>query len=237
MIAVWASLSPGNIVLRLSWSLLLAAAMWYALVLGFRVEQPLFGFSDAVVLGIVLFAAVVLLQVPLWITKKCFRWRLSRGAEDAEQFLLEDRQFHLRHMFIAMFLWAVALSPLHLVLPSGNVDSLYLGRELFVTLAAAIVCNILITIPCIGWAFVSTARLLRVVAGWLFYCAVLTVIEKAVLYSVRGGPPNEQLREGGLFFVLNVSQCIAVFGTLQIFRAMGFRLVRFPKAGAAAGPA
>ena len=181
-------------------------------------------------LGAILLCGVVVLQVPLWIAKKRFRWRLSRGADDAEQFLLEDRQFHLQHMLLAMFLWAVALSPLRTVLPPGNVGSFRLDAELFVTLGAVVVCNILVTIPCIWWAFVSTARLVPLVLGWLFYCAVLTAIEVAFLCGVLRMPPGGPVRIAAVFVALNVAQCVAVFGVLRIFRAMGFRLVRFPTA-------
>jgi hypothetical protein len=217
--------------------------MWYALVLGCR-ERFLwwYSLSDTMVLGVVLLAGIVILQVPLWIAKKRFRWRLTRGADDAKQFPLEDRQFHLRHMFIATFLWALALSPLHVVLPPRGFHVLRLDFQAAGVLLAAIVCNLLLTVPCIWWAFVSTARLVPLVVRWLFYCAALTAIETIVLFAALPPPsPPEQSKVAMSLLLLNATQCVAVFGVLRIFRALGFRLVRFPKidpraAGRPAGP-
>ena len=80
--------------------------------------------SDAILLIIVLLAGVAILQVPLWIAKKLFRWRLTRQPGDTEASLQEDRQFHLQHLLIAAVFLAVALSPLHQVLPPARGDSL-----------------------------------------------------------------------------------------------------------------
>jgi hypothetical protein len=63
--AAWAVLARGNLVVRLPWALLLAAAMWYALVLGLRTD-PFFRRADAVGIGLMLFAGVTVSQVPLW---------------------------------------------------------------------------------------------------------------------------------------------------------------------------
>ncbi len=240
LIAAWAALAPGNILVRVSWSLLLGMAMWYALVLGCATEHR-HDLSDAVLLGTILLAGVAILQIPLWIAKKRFRWRLTGGAEDASQFLLEDRQFNLQHMLLVMFLWAVALSPLHTVLPNGNVNSLHLDADLLVILPAVVVCDLLVTIPCIWWAFVPTARLLPLLLGWLLYCAALSALETAILVAILPPWGEDQVVIGGVIFVINVTECVAVFGVLRIFRAMGFRLVRFPKtdpraAGRPAGP-
>lgn len=238
LIAVWAALAPGNIVIRLAWSLLLAAGTWYALVLGDTHADGrcyIRGPSDAVLLGETLLAAVVILQVPLWIAKKGFRRRLSRGVSDAEQFVLEDRQFQIKHMLWAMFFWAVALSPLRMVLPPGKFEPLRIDSMFFVMLGAFVVCNLLLTIPCIWWAFVSTARPARLVLAWLLYCAVLTIAVFAVPCALFGPPAEGLVMAASMFFIINVTQCAAVFGILRIFRAMGFRLVRFTEPQAMAG--
>ncbi|MEN6338154.1 MAG: hypothetical protein ABFE01_28185, partial [Phycisphaerales bacterium] len=230
LIAVWAALAPGNIVLRLSWSSLLTLMMWYALLAGSMGTTHEFNLCDALVLGASLLTGVLILQVPLWVAKKWFRWRLSRGAEDAGQFALEDRQFSLQHLLLAMLLWAIALSPLRAVLPAGAAVPSYVDSHLRVLTPARIVSNLLITIPCIWWAFQPTARLWRLTVGWLFYTVVLTVVEVAIVLAIRGLPAN-RLAEGiGVSLILNVTQCLAVFGVLRIFRAMGYRMVRFAPA-------
>jgi hypothetical protein len=227
LIAVGASIAAGNIVVRLSWSLLLGTAMWYVLVLGNRSVNRNFQLSDAVLLGATLLAGVLVLQIPLWIAKKVFRWRLSGGADDAEQARLEDRQFTIRHMLLAMFLLSVALSPLRSVLPPGDAGSSHFDRVTFALLTSLVVCNLVVTMPCVWWAFSSTGTIIRRALGWLVYCAVVAAIEVVALLAVIG-PRHRWLEIALLFFVLNVSQCAAVFGTLLLFRAIGFRLVRMP---------
>jgi hypothetical protein len=232
LIAVWASLAPGNIVLRVAWSLLLTMAMWYGLILGSR---PLLDSShtdmtrsEAIVLIVVLLGSVAILQVPLWIGKKVFRWRLTRQPGDTETALLEDRQFQLQHLFIAMVLLAITLSPLHQVLPSGSRDYPTMRSEMWVLLAAMTLCNLVVTLPCIWWAFASKRRLIPLLLGWPFYCAVLTAIEFGCLCAILGRPGASYWEVALSFYLINLSQCVAVLGTLWILRAIGFRMVRMP---------
>jgi hypothetical protein len=235
MIAVWASLAPGNIVLRVSWSLLLTMAMWYGLILGSRPFLLLPGTdmtrAEAIVLLIVLLGSVALLQVPLWIAKIAFRWRITRQPGDIETSLQEDRQFHLQHLLVAMFFLAIALSPLHQVLPPGNVDSLGINHVWWTLLTAMVLCNLVVALPCLWWAFASKAKLIRLVVGWAIYCAVLTAIEFGSLCAILGRPGPSYADVAFHFYLINLSQCAAVLGTLWILRAIGFRMVRRPALG------
>ena len=234
LIAVWASIAPGNIVLRVSWSLLLTMAMWYGLILGVEIAHRNYlsmTRSDAILLIIVLLIGVAILQVPLWIAKKVFRWRLTRRQDDTEASLQEDRQFHLQHLLIAMVLVALALSPLRQMLPPGRGDALHLDRDLQVMLPVVILCNLVVVIPCIWWAFASKARLIPLLLGWAVYCGVLAAIEFACLAAALGSPGNDSQEVVLVFYMLNLSQCVAVLGTLWIVRAIGFRMVRMPGPG------
>ena len=118
LIAAWAVLAPGNLVVRLPWSLLLTLAMWYALVLGNRVSH-LTAVEDAILLVAVLLAGVTIAQVPLWIAKKVFGWRLIRGAHETVQSPQGPWQFNLQHLLLATFLLAVALAPFSPGAPAG----------------------------------------------------------------------------------------------------------------------
>ena len=237
LIALWASLAPGNIVIRVSTSLLLTMTMWYGVILGNRVDdfdflglhhrRPDMTRANALLLIAILLIGVVILQVPLWIAKKRFRWRLTRRPGDADESLHEDRQFRLQHMLAATFLVAVALSPLQQILPPGE-NTLHIERQMLIMLPAVILCNLFIAIPCIWWAFMSTTALVRLLFGWLFYCALLTAIEFGSLCAILGPPGHEWMHVGFVFYVINVSQCAAILGTLLILRAIGFRMVRTP---------
>jgi hypothetical protein len=235
LIAVWASLAPGNIVLRISAAFLLTMAMWYGLILGSRplllLSAPGMTRSDAILLIGILLASVVILQVPLWIAKKVFRWRLTRQPGDTAEALQEDRQFHLQHLLIAMFLFAIALSPLRQVLPPVDGDPFGMRYEWWVLLPAMILCNLVVTLPCVWWAFAPAPRLIRLILGWPVYCGVLTAVEFVCLWLVIGRPGPRPYEDAIIFFLLNFSQCVAVLGTLWILRAIGFRMVRMPRAG------
>ncbi len=157
--------------------------------------------ADAVTLGIILFAAVTLLQVPLWIAKHVFRWRLTHGTDDPGPWLQGPWQFNLQHLLLGTFLLAVALSPLHRVLPPEPVGHLHLARNLPTILAAAIVYNLLVTIPCIWGAFVSRAAVVPLAFVWLVYCGILTGVEFGALVAVLGSP-GPRPGETFLFFCL-----------------------------------
>ncbi len=224
LIATWAVLSRGNLVVRLPWAILLAMAMWYALVLAGRAAHVT-AIDDAVVLGVVLLAGVTIAQAPLWIAKRVFRWRLVLGADGPVEVETGPWQFTLQHLLLATFLLAVALAPLRKVLPPGPIGHVPFDRDLLVIVPAVIVCNLLVTVPCIWGALVLRTAVVPLAIGWLFYCVFLTGAELVVILAMGGrhaSPPSAFMS----LLVVNVGQCATVFGTLLIYRALGFRLVR-----------
>ena len=60
---------------------------------------------------------------------------------------------------------------------------------------------------------------------------MLTLIEFGFFYAVFGLPHGHSQEIVPVFYVLNLSQCVAVLGTLWILRAIGFRMVRMPRPG------
>jgi hypothetical protein len=232
LIAVWTSLAPGNIVVRISWSLLLTTATWYGLVLGRMTDRSRWYTlprEGAISLVVILLIAVAVLQIPLWIAKKLFRWRLTTSLDDNDAWLQEDRQFQVRHLLIAMFLVSVALSPLNQILPTETGNGRPLTRDDFIGLPIVLLCDLIVTLPFIWWAFVSAKRFSRLAFGWLAYCALLTAIEFACFYLAFGPPgEGESLKHAMLIYSSNLAQCAAVLGTLLVIRALGFRLIRVP---------
>lgn len=230
LIAVWSSLAPGNIVVRVSWGSFLTMAMWYALVLGHTTSRESnMRRDEAITLIIVLFIGVVALQIPLWVAKKAFRWRLIRSGSSDETWRNEDRQFHVGHMLIAMFFVAAALSPMRQVLPPEDRVIFPRDPAIHVLVPLAILCNFLATIPCIWWAFASAKNLVGFAALWLFYSAVLTVIEYVAIYLTTRPSPGQTAEQLAMLYTANVSQCAAVITTLLILRSIGFRLIRTPR--------
>lgn len=231
LIATWAALAPGNVVVRLPWALLLAVLMWYGLVLGIRwtsADHPYshFSLADAVVLAIFLFVGVAAAQIPLWIAGRVFRWRLVSWAGAAREPSQDRLQFQLGHMMLGMLFVSLALAPGRVVLPPGDLADLNLEYEMFVVLAALVACNLVIAVPCIWGAFARTEILIPLALGWLGYCIVITTLEYGALTSILGPAGDDDTLLS--MYLINVAQCATVFGTLLIFRAIGFRLVRVP---------
>jgi hypothetical protein len=124
-----------------------------------------------------------------------------------------------------MLFVSLALGPARVVLPPGEIKSLDFDEELIVLFVALMICNLLIAVPCIWGAFLRARVLLPLALAWPVYCLILTAIEYGVLVALIG-PGGDGAALG--IYVSNVCQCAAVFGTLLIFRALGFRLLRVP---------
>jgi hypothetical protein len=219
LIAVWAVLAPGNLVVRLPWSLLLTAAMWYSFVIGNR-QFDVITLSNAIIDGEIMFAAMIVAQIPLWVAKGVFRWRLIRGISDADQWRQGPWQFHIRHLLVATFLLALAMSPLRSVLPPGPADRYFSPAIGILVLGTFLVCNLAVTVPCIWGAFASAGSAVPLALGWLVSCGVLTFLE------FMAWPGTARGKGLLLFLLLNLSQAATVFGMLLIYRAIGFRFVR-----------
>ncbi|MCL4203097.1 MAG: hypothetical protein KJ000_11405 [Pirellulaceae bacterium] len=227
LIATWAALAPGNFIVRLPWSLLLAALMWYALVVGNRIDSRYFDRSNAILLGLILLFGLLVALIPLGIAARVFRWRLlaRTNSKEAAAGISARMQFNLRHLLLSMFLLSLAMAPARLVLPEvGGLAIAFHTTELFVVLVGMAVCNVVVTIPCIWGAFAPRNMLPTLAFGWLAYCTVLTGVEIGFFMAI--GDPSNLAEVYFAFCLMNLMQCATVFGVLLILRALGFRLVR-----------
>ncbi len=239
LIATWAALAPGNLVVRLPWALTLVAAMWCALVLGSR---PGVVREDAALLGVLLLAGNVFAQVPLWIAKAAGRWNLVSVGSGTPRSRLGPWQFNLRHLLVATFLVAVVLSIACSVLPLLPVKhNCYFGMAVIVSVllsALLLPCSLLVTFPCIWGAVRSKGTTIPLALGWLLLCGVVTGGEIANLSACLGpdtfGPGQTLAQHAPFFFLLNACQGATVFGALLVYRRLGFRLVRVRPATATA---
>lgn len=223
LIAVWAALGPGNIVLRLPWSVLLTVFMWYALVLGLR-RWGRVELDDAVLLGVVLFGAVVVLQIPLWIASRSSGWRLTAAHLQGIPAKPEQLQFELRHMLIGMAILSAALAPARAVLPPGSLENLVKAGWSWVPVTVGLVVNLAVVVPCIWLAFLRPKIGGQVALGWLACVAMATGLEVLVFIGVWGTPVDAGFFL--LYFVVNVFQCATVIGVLLVLRLLGWRLER-----------
>lgn len=225
LIATWGALGPGNVVVRLPWSILLGVLTWYSMALGFRAWRPMtLGNQDILLLGPILLGGIVVAQIPLWIAGKSFRWRLVDVADAKSELRRGPLQFSLRHILLGMVFVALALGPARLVLPSVEFRGFRLDDELPAILGAMVVTNLVMTVPCIWGALVRSNPVPPL--AWPVYCAVVTALEFGALCAVLGSPGRDWNEILLGFLLLNLSQCATVYFALRVFRAKGFRLVR-----------
>jgi hypothetical protein len=202
--------------------------MWYAIVFGYRTSEEEWRRQtpqDVVVVGEVMLLCVVVLQIPLWIAKRAFRYRMVIPGEAVMPTSQERLQFQIKHLLIGTSVLAVALSPIRYILPHESV-SLLPRNEIFLLVPLVIAANLLATLPCLWGGFVKLPAVLLALA-WAAYCLIITGIELAIV-SLLGpaGPPGEAF---GIFFAMNLTQAAVVYSVMRVYRALGYRLQRVPR--------
>jgi hypothetical protein len=230
LISAWAVFAPGNIVVRLPWSLLLGLSMLY--VMAFAERQTSGARSRAeniLILGIVLLLGVTIIQVPLWIAKRAFRYRMLSPGELPVSSSRGPMQFQLKHLILGTFLLSVALSPIRLILPKESVGSLMPDRELLVLIPLAVVGNLVATVPCLWGGFESTRSMLRLGIAWCVYILVVTSVELPV--ALMPGDAPHKMEVFAMIYLINFAQGFVVFAVMRIYRTLGYRLQRVPRGG------
>jgi hypothetical protein len=208
---------------------LLTTWMWQALVLGNRITGYAYNpRGEAILLGLVLLFGLFVAMTPLAIAARFFRWRLlGWRQEDGTNAPQAVRvQFHLRHLLLSMFLLSLAMATVRWILPEGEGWEVAMDDELYVILPGVAFCNMVVTIPCIWGAFASPRLLPGLAAGWFAYCALLTGAEFGFFWFFLGSPGINALEQFFYIYLVNLMQCVTVFGVLLIFRSLGFQLVR-----------
>ena len=236
-------MTPGRVIVRLPWSLLLATLMWYALVIGNR-TRGIFDFSntiyhgsfraeDALLLGLILLAGVVVVQIPLWIASRLLRWRLTPPNLE-KQNAIDEHQFNIKHLIAGMLVVSLALGLGRVVMPPGDWRITGLERELLFLLPAVGIVNLLVAVPCIWGALVGRALVIRLGLLWIFYALFVTLFEVGALIAFLGPPGGDDI--WWVMTLFNLAQCLSVFATLALLRLIGFSLVCLPKPSVATSP-
>jgi hypothetical protein len=138
-------------------------------------------------------------------------------------------------MLLGTALLSIALAPLRTILPLNVRGRSGFDGETVVLFAAVVICNLLVTMPCIWGAMRRASSLMLLTVGWFLYCGLLSGVEVVAVGAVlHDMPPAGEFLVVVVvlrLYLINVSQCATVFGTLLLLRALGFQLVRRPAAG------
>lgn len=226
LIATWTVLGRWNAVVRIPCSFLLLMMIWYAFVIGTRLDENTCHLS-ARIFGLVMITEFSVAVIPLGIAKRFFRWRLTNGDREPCPARSVRFQFQLRHLFVATTLLAIALTPLPVILPM--TEALYWPdiRSVHHSYLFCLLTTVALTgVPCV-WGALSMAHQYRWHdTGWVIGSILLIVF-----FSDRRFMSHGTAGTLDLLVVCTFVAVVTVFATLLIVRALGFRLIREPARG------
>ena len=228
LLAVWAVLGPQPLFVRWPISLLVAALLCCALLLGVTmVNGSGEGLGEAA-RGMLIFPLIFLaVQLPLWVLRIVTGWCLvARGTEDCSP-PGESRQFRLQHMLgattaVALALGLASVGLRYSDIPSGRTDpSVWLGL-MFACLMFG-VWSAFSTLPCFWAAFVARHKMAGA-AMIAVYAVLMSLLVLAVMSAIVGSaPPGEFV---GAFILFHGSLAFVLLGGLHLARLCGYVLLR-----------
>lgn len=222
--SVWAAVSAGPFVTRLPWSLLLAVLTWVSFSLGVADD------SQAVSnVGMFLAIGCIVTQMPLWFASRLLGWEMvqrsgkaSMGpAEDASR----DKQFQIKQVLIGTFALAVTLGVARYLQPLFELNT-NLPPESYAFLSAAIVCNLLLAVPCVWFAMLTQLDWAKAFIA-IAVAVLVSLLEFGGICLAIGGPGRDHFNWAMVFISTNLGQMIAVYVPLLLLKKYaGFELVR-----------
>jgi len=231
LIATWAVFARVNIVLRLSTWLLFGLATWYILILDLRNAGEEAQAIEVAGIGVLLLLCATFLQVPQWISKLAFRYRMLMPDEAPVPVSRERLQFQVRDLLIATLIVAVAMSPIRLVLPKEGIHNFWIDPEAAIEMLVAIGIISIVALPSLWAAFASRTTIVVAIA-LAIYSLVISGVEFGLVWAfARPAPAGAaDIAEGlGLACTGNLAQAAIVFGVMRIYYSLGYRLQRVPR--------
>jgi hypothetical protein len=232
LVAAWSALGPDRYIVRIPWCCFLMAMVWFALLAGIRLSIELNSDGlpdydqnrrDMIRLGMYLFGAFVLLQIPLWLAGVLFGWKLKVREEDSDGRGTTARpRFNLKHLLSGTFFLCLALGGARWVLPPGKFEWVGLGEYDVIPLVILFLPNLLVVVPCIWGAFLQGRRLVAFLSVWLVASFSACALLNLVVMLLDGA----SISWFGFFCCccLIVTQGMTVLGTMFCLRYLGYSL-------------
>jgi len=225
LIGAWGALVPGKVIVRLPWAAFLGVLMWQAMIMGQSSGRGMRN-DERLMLGVAIGFGVVVTQVPLWLARRPFGWRLVPPRFSLDNLASMDAQFNLKHLFLGMVFASLALAMARFTLADVTMRDFDVDGEILLILAIVAIWNALVTAPCIWLAFNQGGRLIVGAAAWTLYVLLASAIEVFVLIFFLGSPGGSNGAIILFFALFNLAQCLTVFATMLLLQGIGFRLVR-----------
>ena len=236
LLAAWLVWSERPFLRRLVCHWLTAAVLYGAWVIGVMRTAPTEdGRMICETIGLVVPLASLAAQLPLWITRQWFGWRIIRAASKEQR--PGERPLTIRGLMGATVLVAVALTLTRM----APVPAAQRGKEFSV----ALVFGFLVATGISTVGMLPAGRMLlgmqrfRAALGWsgLYATALISLVwivrELMMRYALNGGPPILACAMlSGLMF--GYATTLMVVGSVA--RAHGYRLVRGRRSGGVSLP-
>ena len=215
LIAVWAALAPGRLLVRIPWSLVLLTAVWFALIFGktllnHRSEKEI---SD---LGTLLLAGFCVIQIPMWIARQFLGWQLIHSKNPRSG----KRNFSISELMLGTFVLALLLGLGRALLPSDDLTLGMSDNTLLALGTALIVTNLFVVVPVIWLSY----RKQNVWGAWVFANLLASAFEFAALIAVLGSPGSDGFNIFLALLMINLTQCAVVIAVMSLMKAHGFQL-------------
>lgn len=225
LLAAWAVVGPGNLWVRWPMTLLAAAGLLSAVLVGV-VMIGAGGDVSALTVGLSLLPIVfMIVQTPVWILKWVTGCRMVVDPGDGSLPARGSRQFGIGDMLIATTVVAVILGLARMGIsamgpPDGQFHlSVVVGIGVYSSIAA--VWNGFVTLPSLYAALVAR-EVKRGAVVMMVYTILVTGVLALLAAPAVLGPPNVVLP---FFVFLNGGAVCVVFGSLLIVRASGYVLL------------
>jgi len=219
LLAVWTAWGPSRLHCRLSTglfgTLLLCASLLYSMTRRKGLGEDEFMFA------LVFSAQWFAIQIPLWLTRIGFRWRLAWPNEVSLDNPRRELQFGIRQLFGWTAVVAILMGICRVVLPELEVDRMHgINARTMIAFVILLSANSLLAVPVVWAAFART----RLILWWAMAgaCAVVLTAAEMVTYYFFVFRADDVI----VFAFVNLMQFAAASVSLLLLRASGFRVIQ-----------
>jgi hypothetical protein len=222
--AAWMALGPLPFQVRAPCSAVWALLAAILLVLNFAINNR--GADEGILLGASFVGVWLFVQIPLWIGRGIYRFRLESWIESSPFAIVGEHQFGIRQLLIVTAAAAAAMGFGRLMILGIGADEqrISLGGpqvEMMVVVGLFILCNTLVAFTVITGPLLPRHWLFAVALGCCV-AAVITLVEWT-FFRLVGGPSRQQA------LVIIVGMNAVQFGWLLLnlvaLRLAGYRLI------------
>jgi len=228
LLAIWAVFGPQRWSLRLPVTLTYVGLVYTMVAMGVIAVAPsAIEWQEAVDDFLSLPAFFLSVQFPLWLLRAATGWRVVRADKRDEPSPTGSRQFHLRDLFVATTLVAVACG-----LAGVELSSEAEAAPWWIPGAVLLAASALSTLPCLWATLVDRRRRIGTAVVTVYTLLLIGAVGTIVSVIPGAGPRNDVLLASASFFG---SLMAVMLGVLHVVRRCGYIIRRVGRREATPG--